>query len=102
MTDEKEAPVGYGRPPRHTQFKPGQSGNPTGRARESRKARHGTEIGKGDANAVMTQQMGLFEVKLRGLVHRALRSDDLAALKEVLRICEKYRVIKPTTDMRSH
>jgi Family of unknown function (DUF5681) len=23
--------VGYGRPPRHTQFKPGQSGNPAGR-----------------------------------------------------------------------
>jgi hypothetical protein len=24
-------PVGYGKPPTHTQFKPGQSGNPTGR-----------------------------------------------------------------------
>lgn len=24
-------PVGYGRPPKHTQFKPGQSGNPAGR-----------------------------------------------------------------------
>lgn len=95
MTDEKEARVGYGRPPRHTQFKPGQSGNPTGWARESRKARHGTEIGNGDADAAVTPQMGSFEVKLRALVHRALRDNDLAALKEVLRICEKYKVIKP-------
>lgn len=27
----KDYPVGYGRPPKHTQFKPGQSGNPKGR-----------------------------------------------------------------------
>ena len=31
MTDEPDDPVGYGKPPRHTQFKPGQSGNPSGR-----------------------------------------------------------------------
>lgn len=28
--------VGYGKPPRHTQFKPGQSGNPRGRAAGSK------------------------------------------------------------------
>lgn len=28
--------VGYGRPPRHSQFKPGQSGNPRGRRKGSR------------------------------------------------------------------
>ncbi len=28
--------VGYGRPPRHTRFKPGQSGNPRGRPRRGR------------------------------------------------------------------
>jgi hypothetical protein len=27
--------VGYGKPPKHTQFKPGQSGNPKGRPRKS-------------------------------------------------------------------
>ena len=31
--------VGYGRPPRHTQFKPGQVGNPKGRPRGSANAR---------------------------------------------------------------
>ena len=31
--------VGYGRPPRHTQFKPGKVGNPRGRPRGSANAR---------------------------------------------------------------
>ena len=32
MTDSKQdPPVGYGNPPLATQFKPGQSGNPSGR-----------------------------------------------------------------------
>lgn len=30
-TDKKDYPVGYKKPPRHTQFKKGQSGNPKGR-----------------------------------------------------------------------
>ena len=31
--DQEHEGVGYGRPPKHTQFKPGQSGNKTGRPR---------------------------------------------------------------------
>ncbi len=31
--------VGYGRPPVHSRFKPGQSGNPNGRAKQSRNMR---------------------------------------------------------------
>jgi len=30
MTTKDDYPVGYGRPPRHTRFKKGQSGNPKG------------------------------------------------------------------------
>lgn len=33
---ETSYPVGYRRPPKHTQFKPGQSGNPRGRSPQSR------------------------------------------------------------------
>ena len=29
--DEPDYPVGYGKPPKHTQFKKGKSGNPKGR-----------------------------------------------------------------------
>lgn len=36
MTDKDDCEVGYGKPPRHSQFKPGQSGNPRGRKKGSR------------------------------------------------------------------
>jgi len=31
--DDKDDPVGYGKPPKHSQFKKGRSGNPDGRKR---------------------------------------------------------------------
>lgn len=34
MKHEEKEPVGYKQPPRHTQFKPGQSGNPKGRPKK--------------------------------------------------------------------
>ena len=34
-----ESAIGYGRPPVHTRFKPGKSGNPTGRPKSSRNLR---------------------------------------------------------------
>jgi hypothetical protein len=34
LADEKDYPVGYKRPPVHSQFKPGQSGNPKGRPKK--------------------------------------------------------------------
>ena len=36
MTDKRTYEVGYGRPPKNTQFKPGQSGNAKGRPKRSR------------------------------------------------------------------
>lgn len=36
MCDEKDYPVGYGKPPEHTRFKPGRSGNPNGRPKKTR------------------------------------------------------------------
>ena len=34
MADEKDYPVGYKKPPLHSRFKPGQSGNPKGRPKK--------------------------------------------------------------------
>ena len=34
MSDDKKYDVGYGKPPQHTRFKPGQSGNPKGRPKK--------------------------------------------------------------------
>lgn len=38
MSDEskQDYEVGYGKPPRHTQFQPGQSGNPKGRPKKTK------------------------------------------------------------------
>lgn len=36
---EDEYSIGYGKPPKHSQFKKGQSGNPNGRPRKSRNLR---------------------------------------------------------------
>jgi len=91
----KQGKIGRGHPPVNRQFKPGQSGNPKGQSRNLHKAENGAEIPDARVEANMTQQMGLFEIKLRTLVHRALRDNDFAAVKEVLSICEKYKVIKP-------
>jgi hypothetical protein len=33
--NKSDYPVGYKKPPRHTEFKPGQSGNPSGRPKQS-------------------------------------------------------------------
>ena len=35
-TPENDDEVGYGKPPKHSQFKPGQSGNPRGRPKKSK------------------------------------------------------------------
>ena len=36
MSDDNDYEVGYCKPPRHSQFKPGQSGNPRGRPKSSK------------------------------------------------------------------
>lgn len=38
MASNDDYEVGYGKPPKHAQFKPGKSGNPKGRPRKPRKS----------------------------------------------------------------
>ena len=51
--------VGYRRPPRHSRFKPGQSGNPRGRPNRSK-----------NINTLMQEELDLLLVDLRQSVHR--------------------------------
>jgi hypothetical protein len=95
MTSAKESSVGYRRPPRNTQFKRGQSGNPQGRRKSKVDA---AAIANADATMVQGSappQMGTFEILVRKLVQRALNDNDWIALKKLLHLCEKYKVIKP-------
>ena len=92
MTDA----VGYKRPPRHTRFRPGQSGNPSGRPRGTRDlaADLGEELAEripireGERRLRVSKQRAL----LKALVAKALKGDTRAA-GIVLQLVE--RVVAP-------
>jgi Family of unknown function (DUF5681) len=79
-----ESAVGYGRPPIHTRFKSGRSGNPEGRPRNSRNLRTIIQDAL-TTKIVLRQGQGKRSItKLEGIVLRqvesALKGDDKAAL----------------------
>jgi hypothetical protein len=76
--------VGYGRPPAHTRFKPGKSGNPKGRPKSSRNLRTIIQDAL-TTKIVLRQGQGKRSIsKLEGIVLRqvegALKGNDKAAL----------------------
>jgi hypothetical protein len=83
--------VGYGKPPAHTQFKPGQSGNPKGRRKGQRNVRTVVEealnqrirIREGDRTRSLTKLDGVILTMITG----ALKGDTkaLASLIAVMR-----------------
>lgn len=90
--------VGYGRPPTHTQFKPGQSGNPGGRPKKSKNVdaliqaeldklipvkEDGREKRITKREAIITQ-----------LVNRAIKGET-KPLQLVLAHLDKHREIEP-------
>jgi Family of unknown function (DUF5681) len=85
-------PVGYKRPPEHTRFKPGKSGNPSGRAKGSQNLR--TLFKKVMAEKVSLREGGdvrkvsKAEAILRGMVVSAMRGDAKSAAA-VLRLAEQ-------------
>lgn len=99
---EKDDKVGYGNPPKHAQFKPGQSGNPRGRPKGGRNLK--TEMKEvlnapvaitvdGKRRKVSTKAAGLWTLRHKALVEKHLPSlkllldyaiavDDEVAMKE--------------------
>ena len=76
--------IGYGRPPKQNQFKPGKSGNPTGRPKGSRNLKTDLQeelqkevkVTEGNKQAVVSKQRAL----VISLAARALRRADFPAL----------------------
>jgi len=79
---ERGYEVGYGRPPKHTRFKPGQSGNPKGRTAQSRNVKtivtqvldEPMSIREGNRVRKVTR----FEALVRMMTSRAFKGDQKA------------------------
>ncbi len=102
MVDKKEPgseyAVGYGKPPKEHQFKPGQSGNVGGRKKSKRS-------GAADISEVLNapvrvtiggkvREMVSFEAGLRKIAKRAI-DGHLPSILKFIKICEEYGALKP-------
>ncbi len=102
MVDKKEPSdansVGYCRPPKEHQFKPGQSGNVGGRKKSKKSgATDISEILNTPVRVTIggkVQEMDSFEAGLRKIAKRALDGHLPSSLK-FIKICEEYGALKP-------
>jgi hypothetical protein len=85
--------VGYGRPPKATRFRPGQSGNPTGRRKSSKTiGERVRELMNSKVTVTeqgRTRRMSRFDVMLRHSGDDAMRGD-LRALKLLMEFLHRY------------
>jgi hypothetical protein len=99
--DDRPYDVGYGKPPRHTRFRPGQSGNPRGRPKN---ARNSATIVREVLTAKLklndngrTRRTGKFEVALIQLANKAAAGD----LKAIAMVIGLYREVEAEAAGRS-
>lgn len=98
---QSNADVGYGKPPKHTRFKPGQSGNPSGRPKGTRNFKTDVhealqtpvKVSKnGRVNKMTTQRASLETLRVKAL------KGDQRALEQLLRLGERYDEPKLAVD----
>ena len=91
--------VGYGKPPKHTQWKPKQSGNPKGAPKKQKREQVDVAATLSEPITIKkdgkSREMQPFEASMRSLVRRGLNDGHLGAILKFLENCEKYGVIEP-------
>ncbi len=86
--------VGYGKPPKASQFKPKRSSKRGGKSVQ-------TDVIKVLSEAVdvsrdgVTQTMTPFEISLRAQIKKAVKDRNVSSILHVLSVAEKYDLIKP-------
>jgi hypothetical protein len=85
MADESDYSVGYKKPPRRTQFKKGQSGNPRGRPKGKRSWEERVQRAFEEEVSISvngrSKRLTKFEVALMQVINKAA-AGDLRALRE--------------------
>jgi Family of unknown function (DUF5681) len=103
--DRERYAVGYGRPPLHSRFKPGQSGNPKGRAKGSQNLR--TILKQVSNEQILIREgdrprrMSRMEALVRTTYARAFKGDPkaLASLTLLLRQIGLTEIDETTTEL---
>lgn len=93
--------VGYGKPPRDTRFKPGQSGNPKGKQKGSKSFKATVGAILNETIKVQTPQGTKRITKLEALVHTSLNSalkGDAKAADQVLRMAREVGLVDKVTE----
>lgn len=80
-----DEPVGYGKPPKHTQFKKGQSGNPSGRMSRGKQMLEPNPVRGGLLKDIVTvskgkkKKMSVIDVLVNKYISMAMGGDHKAA-----------------------
>ena len=92
-TKDNDYEVGYGRPPHHSRFKKGQSGNPTGRRRYTDSER-GRQLLRQEANRLVTvrDDIDLPVITAFRLLAAKLKARHPILLKDTLRRNDEDRM----------
>jgi len=88
--ESKDPKVGYGRPPKHSRFKKGNSGNPKGRPRKSRNAKMVIrEVLRTNVDVTLNgkkKSIPVLEAVLRRLAGAAISKNDLKAAHQLVNL----------------
>lgn len=100
MSDERSGDyeVGYGKPPQHSKWPKGTSGNPKGTPKRKKGPIDITAILEEPVTVIRKgrpQKMQAFEASVRRQAQKAIKDKSISAISKFLKLCEKHGVMKP-------